>query len=151
MAITFPKVNGKIFDFSRVEIDLGGKIYTAFAGVKYKQPIEEGILFGAASEPLGRTRGQLQIGDAELDWSSLEESQSFIDDMGDGYLETEFTCSVTFAAPSCSPIKHVLFGCRLLSVEDDHSSGSDALGETMPFSFLYMTRNGKKSLVNQRF
>jgi hypothetical protein len=149
MGLQFPKVNGLVFDFAHIEIDLGGKIYTAFENISYNQPLEEAGLFGTAAYPLGRTRGRLGMGEGELQWSALEEAQTFLDELGDGYLEKIFPVSCTFSAEGASPIKHVLYEVRLLDVADDHAGGSDPLGETMPFSFLRMTRNGKRALLSQ--
>ena len=150
MTLKYPDTEGFAFDFSRAEIRLGRNIYTAFENVSHNQPIEEGVVFGAAAEPLKRTRGQLQIGEGSLEWSDFEEGMKFLEDLGEGWQEKVFTTTITYSAPGKKPIKVTLNGCRLLDAEFDHGQGADALPMSMPFSFMNRPLNGKNQLVNQR-
>lgn len=149
MALQFPLTEGKAVDFTRCEIDLNGKIYTAISNISGSQPIEEGVPRGTRAEPLARTRGSLQIGDGEIEWSMLEEAFQFIADLGDGWQEKVFTATKTYTTDAIGTVKVEYFGCRILDTELDHSEGSDALGATMPFSFLSRKVNGKKALIDQ--
>jgi len=150
MAVSYPRVNGHVYDFSSVEITIDGRIYTAIGSISYNQTVEEGELRGAAAEVLARTRGQLSKGEGELAFSSAEEAQELIDVFGDGYLEKTFTVAITFSATGAALMRHELFGCRFLEAGMDMSQGTDPIGTAMPFSFLYMTRNGKTPLIGQR-
>jgi hypothetical protein len=149
MPLLQPDINGSAYDFGRIEIDLAAAIFTAFDGIKYDQPLEEGVIYGTRAEPLKRTRGRLQMGAGELKFSDIEEARRFLAALGDGYLEKTWDASITYSAEGKDPIRDQLFGCRLLNVADDHSGGTDALSETMPFSFMRMLRNGKTALINQ--
>jgi len=151
MPIAFPNTQGFFYDFGRAEIDLAGSIFTAISNIKCKQDVEEGIVRGAAAEPLARTRGKLNIGDGTIEFSAVEEAVDFITNkLGDGWAETPFTTTYTLTAPNVDPIKIVLYGCRLLDCEIDHGEGADALPASLPFSFMYRTFNGKTQLKNQR-
>ncbi len=146
---TFPRINGKLYDFSSAEISIADRIFNAFDSVSYDQPIEEGIVRGSAAEPLGRTRGELQIGEGSITIVK-EEGQEIWTLLGNGYLETEFSITCVYSATNAPTTRDELFGCRFLSQSDDHSSGSDALVVEMEFSFLNMKRNGLTPLLNQR-
>lgn len=145
----YPLVEGYAYDFSRGEIDLNGKIYTALENIANNQPLEEGWIFGAAPVPLRRTRGQLQPGEGALEWSDIEEAMHFWDNLGDGPREKIWVASYVLTATGRPTIKVKLFGCRLLDEEFDFSQGADGLGCTMPFSFHYREINGKRAFLNQ--
>jgi hypothetical protein len=150
MTLSYPQTEGHGYEFSKAEIDLNGKIYTAIANISHNQPIEEGVGHGAAAEPLFRTRGQLQKGEGSIEWSDIGEMQEFLDDLGDGYCETEFKATIVYTATGRKALTRTLIGCRLLDVEEEGSSGPDPIGSTTPFSFMYRLLNGKKALKNQR-
>lgn len=148
--VAYPNIQAHALDFGRAEIDLAGKIYTAIKNIKQNQDVEEGEVRGSAAEPLARTRGKLNMGKGNIDWSDVSEAVQFIMDLGDGWQETPFTITYTLTAPNIDPIKIVLYGCRVLDTELDHGEGADSLPATMPFSFLNRTINGKTGLKNQR-
>ena len=150
MALAFPNTEAKAFSFDRGEIDINGRIFTAIENISTNQPIEEGVIFGAAAEPLQRTRGQLQMGEGTIEFSTIEEAMELVDLLGDGWQEKVFPISYTLVAPDNRTIAIVCNGSRLLDCEIDHSQGADGLPVSFPFSFMNRTINGKKSLVNQR-
>lgn len=141
---------GRGYEFSKAEIDAGGKLYTGISNVQHNQPIEEGVSFGASPVPQRRTTGQLQIGQGNLEWSDLGEAQEFIESLGDGWQEKEFKITVTYTCPGRPTIRRTLFQCRLLDVSEDHSAGPDVLGDSMPFSFMRRELNGKRALLDNR-
>ncbi|MBA2724286.1 MAG: hypothetical protein H0U56_15640 [Methylibium sp.] len=149
MTIAFPTVEGFGFDFASGEIDLNGKIYTAFENISHSQPLEEGWTYGASVSPLRRTRGQLKPGEGQLEWSDFEESIAFIESLGDGYREKIWVASMVYTCTGLRSVKVKLFGCRLLDEEFDHGQGPDGLGLSMPFSYHYRTINGKRPMKNQ--
>ncbi len=150
MALGFPMTEGKAYDFGRGEITLGTKIYTAISNISTNQPIEEGVVHGAAAEVLARTRGQMQIGEGNVEFSMIEEATRFLGDLGDGWQEKEWNATYLLVAPNHPKIKIELFSCRLLDCELDHGAGPDGLGAALPFSFMYRLINGKTSLIKQR-
>lgn len=150
MALKFPDTEGVAYSLANAEIQLGTSIFTAIANIATSQPIEEGVVYGAAAEPLQRTRGQLQIGDGTIEFSAVEEGFRFITELGDGWQEKTWTLTYTLTRPGADSLKVECFGCRILDCELDHSNDSDALGASLPFSFMNRLINGKSSLVNQR-
>jgi len=128
--------------FSSMEIDLGTSIFTALVKVKYDPGIDEGWVRGTTVEPLQRTEGQLKEGSGSLEWSRIDDAQTFIELLGNGYLKQLFNATFTYWRKGQKTIRHQLYEVRILNVEDDHGEGTDSLHETMPFSFKYHKRNG---------
>ncbi len=141
---------GRAYEFNKAEIDLDGKLFTAISNLQHNQPIEEGVAYGAAPQPLARTTGQLGMGQGNMEWSDLGELQDFIDAMGDGWQEREFKITATYSCQGRPTIRRTLLQCRLLDVAEDHSAGPDPLGGSMPFSFIRRELNGKRPLFDQR-
>jgi hypothetical protein len=54
---TYPLVNDIAHDYSCVEIDLGGVIYTGITAISYSQKLEPGAVMGTSAQKLARTRG----------------------------------------------------------------------------------------------
>lgn len=147
MSYTAPDVENFAFDFSRAEINFNGKVYTAISNISHNQPIEEGEIRGTKAQVIKRTRGAQGLGEGNIEFSDFEEAVSFIDALGDGWSEKIFPVTIVYSAPNKPAITWKLFGCRLLDCEIDHSEGADALGATLPFSFMEREVNGKKALL----
>lgn len=145
----YPDTRGFGYSQSGVELRLDRRIFTTFK-LTHNQAIEEGIIFGAAPEPLIRTRGQLQMGEGSIETEDLAEAQDFIDHLGDGFSDVLFNILVRYTSPTRPAIKRELVSCRVLDVEEDPGDGTDGVQSSFPISFMYRTFNGKKPLRNQR-
>jgi hypothetical protein len=146
---TAPDLENFAFDFSRAEINLNRKIYTAFSNVSHNQPLEEGVIRGTKAHVLKRTRGAVGIGEGSLEFSDFEEAVVFTEDLGDGWAEIVFPVLIIYTAPKKTPIKYELLSCRLLDHEIDHGEGADGLPATLPFSFMRRKINGKEMLLEK--
>lgn len=146
---TAPDLENFAYDFSRAEINLNRNVYSALSNVAHNQPLEEGVIRGAAAQVLKRTRGALGMGAGNLEFSDFEEAVKFTDDLGDGWGEIIFPVLIIYTAPRKQPIKYELFSCRLLDNEIDHSEGADGLAATLPFSFMERAINGKRMLLKK--
>lgn len=138
-------------DFSRGELDLDGKIYTAIENISASQPIEEGVIFGTAVGPIARTRGQQQMGDGTVEFSDAEEAFDFLGRLStdpEGILGKIWQLSYVLRYPNdASRVFRVeLRSCRLLDFEIDWSQGADGLPMSMPFSFLQRLVNGQQDI-----
>ncbi len=147
--MTYPNPKKVAYEFSKVEIDLDGEIFSeGISNISHSQPIEEGVAHGAGSpEPQSRSEGQLSIGTGSIEWSDLGRQQQFIDKLGDGWQVKTWNATLTYTARERPDIKRELFDCRVLDVEEDHAAGADPLGGTTPFSFMSRTLNGKKAIA----
>jgi hypothetical protein len=146
---TAPDVEGFAYDFSRAEINIKTKIYTAFSNVAHNQPLEEGAIRGTKAHVLKRTRGAVGMGEGNLEFSDFEEAVKLVDDFGDGWAEVIFPVLIIYTMKNKPPIKYELLGCRLLDHEIDHSEGADGLPATLPFTFMRRKINGKNMLLEK--
>jgi hypothetical protein len=128
--------------FSDIQIDLGNEIFQAVAKLKHDQPLEEGVIHGTSVMPLKRTVGQVGLGQGEIQFADIEDAQRLVEGIGDNYYLKVWPATFFYHRPGRRSITHKLFECRILNVQDDHSQGTDALGETIPFSFMRHSRNG---------
>ena len=143
------RINGFFYDFGSLELNFSGTVLTALESVDYGESMEEGERRGTAAEVLGRTRGQLQKGEGTV-VGDKEEIQAFLDKLGDGRLERTGTATYVYGNNGAKTTTDVLQSVRILGVSDSHSQGTDALNMELTISYLYMTRNGKTALINQR-
>lgn len=151
---SYPETRSFKYSQSGTELRLGRKLFTSFK-VTHNQAIEEGILGGAAPEPLGRTRGMLQAGEGQLETEDVEEAQALLDHLaelagGDGFSDVMFNILIRYTSPSKPGIERELVSCRVLDVEEDPGDGVEGIQTSFPISFMYRTFNGKKPLKNQR-
>lgn len=144
--VSYPDTEEFALDFSRAEITLNKRIFTAISNISHNQPIEEGVIRGTRAQVLKRTRGAQGLGEGSIEWSDMEECQAFIDELGDGYSEVLWASTIVYVRKNKPAIVHKLMSCRALDVEVDHSEGYDGLPMTTPFTFMLRTLNGKRAL-----
>jgi len=146
-AYNAPDVENFAYDFSRAEINFGGKVYTAISNISHNQALEEGVIRGTKARVLKRTRGALGLGEGSVDFSDFEEAVRMVEDFGDGWGEKIFTATIVYTAPTKPSITYKLIGCRWLDMEIEHEEGAEGLPATLPFSFMEREINGKKMLL----
>lgn len=148
MTLAYPLTDGFAIDFSKCEIDAGGRIFTAIGNFSFSQPIEEGIIRGTSQEVLARTEGQKEIGDGMFEFSDIEEYAEFRKHIaGLPGAEGRFSkgiwqLSVTYRRSETKVITIECFGCRCLDTEVDHEEGPDGLPVGVPFSFMTRVIDG---------
>jgi len=151
MGESFPNTQGVGYTLDKCEIKLGNKIFTAIENISGSQPVEEGSKNGATGQPILRSRGSLGMGQGSVEWSDIGAAQEFIDALGDGWQEKTWDATLTYSATGRQTIKHTYISCRCLDAENDHASGPEILGTTMPFSFMKRELNGKKPFIGQGY
>lgn len=144
MAVKYPDLEGFAFSFSHAKIVMNGKLYTAISDVSISQALEESAVFGASQKPLRRSSGQLQMGEGTVTFSDFEEANEFIKDLGDKPMNKLWSLEYTLENESAVVRTIECQACRLTAVTIAHSSGADALGLELPFSFLSSKVNGKE-------
>jgi len=150
----YPNTRGFGYSQSGTEFRIGTKLFTTFK-VTHNQAIEEGIISGAAPEPLLRTRGMMQMGEGSLETEDVEEAQALIEHLaalngGDGFSDVMFNITIRYTSPNKPAITRELISSRVLDVEEDPGDGTEGISSTFPISFMYRTLGGKKPLKNQR-
>ena len=143
----YPKINGQIYSFASTEIKIGAAIYTGLTDISYNQTLEPGIFRGTRPEKLARTIGEHNV---EGSFTMVKvEYQELIAALGDGYMQTPFDITVTYAETNSPIVTDVLTACRITSEEDSHSQGTDALVVACDLDIIKMTRNGLLPIVGQ--
>ncbi len=139
----YPDMDRKGYSFGRAELELNRKIYTAVINVSVDQPTTEAAIMGTRPFPIGRTEGNMGLGEGTITFSDEEERVAFIDDLGDAYREVVWDMSWTLVSKGKPPINYAAFGCRILGNPVSHAQGDEALAGDVSFSCMYYTINGK--------
>jgi hypothetical protein len=141
-----PLINGHRFDYSSVEINLGGTIYTAVQEITYSHSLEPGYLRGTKPQKIGRTRGEYNAEASiklyKADYHNLTQMLSLLNPIV-GYMEASFTITVIYQeiASSGQLITDVLSGCRMTKAENSHSQSSDALQVSVDLDVMQIVEN----------
>lgn len=152
MAIQFPTVRGRKYDFASIEFAIiregqAAQIFIECTGIDYDDTVEEALLYGTDPAPLGRTRGQYQPGEVTATVSKQSEAV-LIDQLGDGFFEAELDITVKYSDTGLPLVVDTLERCRLVGAANSHAAGPDALVSALKFKPLTVLRNGKTPLVN---
>lgn len=146
MAVKYPELEGFAFSFSHGKLKLDGVIYMGVSDISINQALEEGFVFGASQKVLRRSAGRMSAGDGTITFSDYELATEFLNGLGDKPLNKIFSAEWVLENES-GVVKAVeAQACRMTAFNLSHSSGADALGLELPFSFLECKVNGK-SLV----
>ena len=147
MPQNYPENEGFAYSFSRAELTVKGKIYTAISGVEIDQPTESSAIKGTSPFPLSETEGTMDKGEGTITFSDERERMDLINDLGDGFRTVKWTLSWILRNADGNESKVTCYGCRILSNPISHEEGPDALGGDITFSFLTHTVNGKSPHV----
>lgn len=152
MAVAFPTVRGRKYDFSSIEFAVliegkAAQIFIECSGIDYDDTVEEALMYGTDPAPLGRTRGQYNPGEVTVTVSKQTEAV-LIDQLGDGYYEKEINITVKYSDTGLPLIVDTLERCRLVGAAQAHASGPEALASALKFKPLTVLRNGKTPLEN---
>jgi len=150
MAIQFPTVRGRKYDFSSIEFAImaqgqAAQIFIECSGVDYDDSLEEAFLYGTNGAPIGRTRGQYNPGEATFNVSKQTEAV-LVDQLGDGFYETEFDVTVKYSDEGLPLVVDTLEKCRIVGMPQSHASGPDPLMTQLKMKPMTVLRNGKTPL-----
>ncbi|GMV19461.1 MAG: hypothetical protein AMXMBFR56_76850 [Polyangiaceae bacterium] len=148
----YPDRDGFAFSFSRAEIDIGGRLFMAIKNITHSQKLEEGVVQGASSEPLARTDGSMGMGEANIEWGSVEEHDDFLAHLakqpgGPGYMRKLFPILVIYTSADGTRTRKVeLESCRVLDSDENAATGPDPVEVSTPISFMRRKINGLRAL-----
>lgn len=142
-------INRKYHDYSALEAMVDGKpVLLGLESISYSHRLEPTKVRGTRARPLGRTLGEY---DAEASITVYKrDAENLLGELGPGYMEREFLLTVSYAnLGDGTPLQvDVLKGCRIMSEEDSHSQGTDALRTTFELSVMAVVKNGREPLVS---
>lgn len=138
----YPDLEGFGYSFSRGELSLARRIFTAVTNVEFDQPTTESAIMGTRPWPLKRTEGNMELGEGTVTFSDEAERMAFMAELGNGFRSKVWQLTWILTAPGSPAVKLVCYGCRLLSNPVAHEQGEAALGGDITFSFMYHSING---------
>lgn len=144
MALPFNLLDGFAYSFSHAVITVEGKLYSAIKNVRLSQRLQESAVYGTARAPLGRSAGQLELGQGTLVFSDVSEAFDMFQQMSPDPLFRTWSLDYTLVNEKLEVRSIALRSCRLIGFDLDHEEGPDALSLEYPFSFLSMTVNGNQ-------
>lgn len=130
------------YSFGHAAITVDGRIYTAIKNIRLSQRLQEAAVYGTSRAPLGRSAGQLELGQGTLIFSDLEEAFSLFTNLSPDPMFRQFSIDYTLVKEDLTVRSVELRGCRLIGIDIDHEEGPDALPAEYPFSFLSMKVEG---------
>ncbi len=138
------KINGKYYDFSSIEVAINKGVYVNLKSIKYKHSLDPGKFRGTGAKVRGRTRGTYDAdGGFEIykeDYEKLK-AELMLLGMG-GYMVAVFDIVITYRdGPSNVPITDRLKGCRIVSEDNSHSEGNDALVVSVDLDIIEILTN----------
>ena len=145
MGQNYPDTQGFAYSFSRGEITLKSRIYSAINSVSFTQTTEEGVVKGTSPFPLARTVGTMGLGEGTITFSDDRERIDFLNDLGEAYREQIFGVSYVMRGSAGDEKKVALIGVRVLDNPIEHEEGADALGGDVAISFMDHTIDGKRA------
>lgn len=149
----YPLTEGYKHDFSSVEVNIAGRIFTAISELEYGQARTPGEVKGTRSEVLALTRGSLSAGEGSFSMpieDAAELRELLCDGGTDGYGEAFFILTAVHTATGSATITDKLFSCTLTDDRFSGSAGSeDPTMDKLSFKYLRGTRNGLSPLKNQ--
>jgi hypothetical protein len=146
MTMAYPLINGARCSWADIEIKINRVRALAVQEITYNSKLEPGVVRGAGTRVLGRTRGQEEHeGSITL---LKEEAQELIDALGDGFGEKAFDIVVSYRLGDESTVakysQDTLLGCRIKSPDQSLQQGTDAVKVKFELSVMDVLYNGKR-------
>lgn len=144
----YPLINGVRYSFASIEADVAGRTVLGMKEIAYTETLEPGEVRGTGSQLLGRTAGDYSVEPSMTMYR--EEWDDLLDALGEGYLRKSFDVKVTYADEGAPTKTDRLVGCRIKSVEQSNSQGTDALEVKLDLHCMYLVRDERAGIPNLR-
>lgn len=146
-SMSFPYIQGMIYDFSSLDLGFDGKVQDWTEGLKeisFNEELTPGEVRGRRAHVIGTTRGEYKA-DGSFTFFFVQGQQLIeylCDGEGNGWGEKYFTLTLTYEEGSLKN-KVEWFGCRLKKADDSQSQGGDPLETKFDVFISMIARNGK--------
>lgn len=152
MPVSYPDINGVRFDWSSVDIKIGGVLRPiGVKSIEYSHRLEPTKVRGNHAQPIGRTRGEYEAEGSitlfKAEAQLLRDALEALPPAGGGYMEKAFEIVVSYADTGQVTVTDTLVGCRIKSEADSHSQGADPLEESIELDVMCLKKNGKNPLT----
>ena len=143
-----PNINGREYSWASIEIRTDGEApIVGCVAIKYGDGVEEGMVYGASRQPIGRTRGKYKPEDSSV--TLLESAFRQVSSVP-GWMDRIRTITVQYSEPGMPTHTDVIEGARFLGAEGGGEEGTDALKREVKMSFLKLKRNGVYAIAEMR-
>ncbi|UAW08055.1 hypothetical protein [Myxococcus phage Mx4 ts27htf-1hrm-1] len=143
MAIPYPLTNGVYPDFASITMLVAGeRIPIGLTEINYEDNLEPGEVRGNSAQLIGRTLGQYS---ATADFTcfkpQMAEVLSVLQRRG-GIYQVSFNLVVSYERAATLHTDEVL-GCRIQTLSDGHSEGTDGLTQQATLHTMGIVRDGR--------
>lgn len=127
--------NQKAFSFSHATLRVGSYLDNSPAAVSIQLNVERSAVYGMKRTPLRKSDGRVAMGTGSITWSDIGDFFNFFHSLGSDPLFKNF--NLDYFLVNNGDVRSIeLFGCDLSGFNMDHATGPDAVGMTVPFTFL---------------
>jgi hypothetical protein len=145
-------INGKGHDYNSIKVTIDDEEYLGVTSVNYKPERQPGVGYGTHAQPIVFTEGQLNntaaitlIKDtAKKIRAKLAAKAS----SGQSWMDVRFDITVSYETGDIDLATDYVIQARVVSVENNHSAGTDALVEAWDLNPLDIKIDGYSSVSN---
>lgn len=146
-------INGHMYQFSSISLFVGPRVFDHITSLSYSIQVDRSTFYGTSKEPEGVTRGNASYtASITMEKTQAREFIGYLTSLGVGGLsDTPFTITASYSEVLESPmIVDNLFGCRINSVGNDHSQGTEALTISMDIFVSRIELGGQDGVTPTR-
>lgn len=142
-SVAYPLVNGHRYSFASIEAIFGGFPTIGFTEINYKPSLKGTLCYGSAPQPIGETRGKLEL---SVDWTmyrhEFELFKQGFPALGVGFGEYRFDIIVQYAELLMPVITDTIVGVRVQEPDLSNRDGTDPSMVKLTGSCLNILLNG---------
>jgi hypothetical protein len=143
--LQFPLINGSMFSYSSIELNMNGTIFRGFKSIDYSRKRDRPPQYGNSPDPLGKPVGKNSYeATGEI---YVAEFRNFVQSLGPGYGDVYFQVTVTYQQNGFTTVQDVILGCTLDEMSASFTEGTDALSQKFALNPLKILFNGVDDLA----
>ena len=137
--LQFPLINGSMFSYSSIELNMNGTIFRGFKSIDYSRKRDRPAQYGNSPDPLGKPVGKNSYeATGEI---YVAEFRNFVQSLGAGYGDVYFQVTVTYQQNGFDTVQDVIDGCTLDEMSASFTEGTDALSQKFALNPLKILFN----------
>lgn len=126
-SVAYPLVNGHRYSFASVEANFGGFPCLGITEINYKPSLKGTMVYGSAPQPIGETRGKLELScDFTMYRHEFELFKLTFPGLGVGFGEFRFDIIVQYSEGQMPVITDTIVGVRIQEADLSNRDGTDA-------------------------
>lgn len=134
-------INSKAYSFTSISLMANGVNYSGISEVNYSDTVSRTKIKGTGVLPIGRTEGDYE---AEGSITFYKSEYDRFARNNPNIFDVTFDVSITYSNGTDVPVTDVLRACKIESLENSNSEGSDATTVSATLNLMWIERNGVK-------